>query len=207
MNHFISCPEVRQADRSDEYSLIYTLARAFNSDPVAKFCVRTDSGRDWAMRIGFKHVLKLYRPHHLTFTVSNGKGVSLWARHDQWQFTFKQECTLIPIYMCVSGGIKRFIRLIKGFNTTKSHHPSEPRYYLYLLGVHPDYQSQGLGTALMSNMLDRCDRERMPAYFEATSPLNIKFCRRQGFRITKEFQFGLGGPILKAIWPDPSTDK
>ncbi|MEP6606361.1 MAG: GNAT family N-acetyltransferase [Nitrosospira sp.] len=109
---------------------------------------------------------------------------------------------LIPTYMRVCG-INRFMRLSRGFDTMKSHHPVEPHYYLYLLGVTPDRQLHGLGSALLRTMLERCDREQMPAYLEASSPQNIPFYQRQGFRVIKEFQFGPGGPPLAAMWRKP----
>ncbi len=154
------------------------------------------------MRAGFKRALELYRPHSLTFIGGCGAGVALWARHDQWRFTFWQECALIPIYMRACG-IRRFMRLGRGFDDMKSQHPIQPHYYLYLLGVHPGCQSQGLGAALLDVMLERCDQEQMPAYLEATNPRNISFYQRHGFRITTNFSFGPDGPPLTAMWRKP----
>ena len=85
----------------------------------------------------------------------------------------------------------------------ESHHPAERHYYLYLLGVHPDHQSQGLGSALLRTVLERCDREQMPAYLEASNPRNISLYGRHGFRVIRELQFGRGGPYLAAMWREP----
>lgn len=195
---------IRQAQPSETPILTRTLAAAFDNDPVAKFCIRTDAGREWAMRVGFKRALDVYQPYGLTFTANDGVGTAIWTRHDQWQLTFWQECSLIPLYMRVCG-INRFMRLSRGFDTMKSHHPVERHYYLYLLGVHPDHQAQGLGSALLRVMLARCDREQMPAYLEASSPSNIPFHQRHGFRVIRKFQFGPGGPPLAAMWREPQS--
>jgi ribosomal protein S18 acetylase RimI-like enzyme len=199
---FPSEPLIRRSQPSDHPMLTLTLAAAFDNDPVTRFCVRTDARHHCAMRVGFKGALDLYQPYGLTFVANDGEGAALWARHDQWQLTFWQECLLIPLYMRVCG-INRFLRLTRGFDAMKSHHPVEPHYYLYLLGVHPDRQSHGVGTALMRTMLERCDREQMPAYLEASSPRNIPFYQRQGFRAIKEIQFGPGGPPRAAMWREP----
>ena len=195
-------PVIRRAQRFDHPTLTLTLVAAFDNDPVTSFCVRTDARHCWAMRIAFKLALDLYQPYNLTFVADDGQGAALWARHDQWQLTFCQECSLVPTYMRVCG-IKRFMRLSRGFDAMKSHHPVERHYYLYLLGVHPDRQSHGLGSALLRTMLERCDREQMPAYLEASSPHNIPFYQRHGFRVINEFQFGPGGPPLAAMWREP----
>lgn len=186
----------------DDPVLTMTLAAAFDNDPVAKYCVRTDLRRNWAMQVGFKRALAIYCPYGLTFVANNGAGVALWARHDQWKLNFWQECALIPLYVRVCG-IHRFIRLSRGFEVMKSHHPVEPHYYLYMIGVHPDCQSQGLGAALLHGMLERCDREKMPAYLEATHPRNMSFYQRHGFQVIREFSFGPGGPSIAAMWREP----
>ncbi|HEX8874831.1 MAG TPA: N-acetyltransferase [Nitrosospira sp.] len=154
------------------------------------------------MQAGFRRALDLYHPFGLTFVANDGAGVALWARHDQWQLTFWQECSLIPLYIRVCG-MNRFTRLIRGFKVMESHHPVDPHYYLYMLGVHPNYQSQGLGSALLHTMLECCDHEQMPAYLEASNPRNISLYRSHGFRLMREFQFGPGGPLLGAMWREP----
>ena len=196
---------IRRAEYSESPTLALTLAAAFDEDLVARFCIRTDGRHDWAMQMGFQRALDLYRPYGFTFVANDGEGVALWARHDQWRLTFWQECSLIPLYMRVCG-ISRFMRLIRGFDALKSNHPAEPHYYLYLLGVRPDRQSHGLGSALLRTMLERCDREQMPAYLEASSPRNIPLYLRHGFQVIREFQFGPGGPPLAAMWREPVAE-
>src|SRR5687768_15115455 len=135
---------IRQAQYSDVPMLTLTLAAAFENDPVANFCIRTDAGRKWAMRDGFKRALDLYQPYGLTFIANNGAGTAVWTRHDQWQLTFWQECSLIPLYIRVCG-LNRFMRLSRGFDAMESHPPAERHDYRHLLGVRADQQPQGVG--------------------------------------------------------------
>ncbi|MEJ7583123.1 MAG: GNAT family N-acetyltransferase [Acidimicrobiales bacterium] len=51
-------------------------------------------------------------------------------------------------------------------------HPTEPHWYLPLIGVDVTRQGRGYGSALLRHALGRCDRDRLPAYLEATSPLS-----------------------------------
>jgi GNAT superfamily N-acetyltransferase len=64
------------------------------------------------------------------------------------------------------------------------HHPSEPHWYLPLIGVEPAAQCRGLGYLLMKPMLDRCDASGLPAYLESTNSKNLPFYERLGFRAT-----------------------
>jgi len=42
----------------------------------------------------------------------------------------------------------------------------------------------GIGSALLAHGLARADRNRLPAYLEATSRRSVPLCRRLGFEIT-----------------------
>jgi ribosomal protein S18 acetylase RimI-like enzyme len=62
-------------------------------------------------------------------------------------------------------------------------HPSQPHWYLPLIGVDPRMQQRGYGSGLLMLGLERCDRERLPAYLESTNPRNIPLYERLGFQI------------------------
>jgi RimJ/RimL family protein N-acetyltransferase len=49
------------------------------------------------------------------------------------------------------------------------------------VGVATRFQGQGLGAALLRPTLDRCDREGLPAYLEASSERSAALYERLGF--------------------------
>jgi GNAT superfamily N-acetyltransferase len=88
-------------------------------------------------------------------------------------------------------------------NAIEQKHPHEPHYYLLALGVEPDLQGRSLGTQLMAPILERCDRERVPAYLESSKEKNLPLYERNGFRVTEKFQVPNGGPAIWLMWRDP----
>jgi ribosomal protein S18 acetylase RimI-like enzyme len=76
-------------------------------------------------------------------------------------------------------------------------HPTEPHWYLPLIGVDVTKQSRGYGSALLRYALERCDRDRLTAYLEATSPLNRPLYERHGFEELGMIQEGSSPPM----WP------
>lgn len=66
------------------------------------------------------------------------------------------------------------------------------------MGVLPSMQGRGLGSALMRPTLDRCDREGLPAYLEASSERSTALYERLGFRVTRELRIG-GSPSLRLM--------
>ena len=76
-------------------------------------------------------------------------------------------------------------RAQRGLAVMDSGHPRKPHYYLDTLGVAPECQGRGLGSALMQPMLERCDRERMPAYLNAGSWRSRDLYLRHGFQVRR----------------------
>jgi len=75
------------------------------------------------------------------------------------------------------------------------YHPSEPHWYLPLIGVDPLRQGKGIGSALMQQGLIPCDRDRKLAYLESTNPRNIPLYERHGFEVLGTIQVGTSPPI------------
>ncbi len=61
-------------------------------------------------------------------------------------------------------------------------HPQQPHWYLPLIGVNPDGQGRGLGSAMLRPVLARCDAEGVAAYLEATTERSRALYARLGFR-------------------------
>jgi GNAT superfamily N-acetyltransferase len=83
------------------------------------------------------------------------------------------------------------------FGQMDAIHPSFDHWYLPLAGVDPPAQGRGLGSALLRYGLEACDRDRLPAYLEATSPRSRDLYARHGFEEIGVIQHG-GSPLM---WP------
>ncbi|MFJ2907086.1 GNAT family N-acetyltransferase [Streptomyces sp. NPDC087212] len=88
---------------------------------------------------------------------------------------------------------------------TAGVHPADRAHaYLWMIGVAPDRQGEGLGTALMAPVLGRCDRAGLPAYLEASSARSRALYARLGFTVTgTPLQLPYGGPQMWPMWREP----
>lgn len=94
----------------------------------------------------------------------------------------------------------RWFEVIALLDGNHPHHTDHD--YLWLLGVHPDLQGRGLGSAMIRAVLDRADREGVPAYLEATSRGNRRLYERHGFVVAGELSI-VGGPPVWPMWREP----
>ena len=83
------------------------------------------------------------------------------------------------------------------FEQADHHHPREAHWYLPFIDIDPDHQRQGHGSSLLEHGLARCDRDRLPAYLEASTPRNRALYERYGFEVTAELKAGDSPPL----WP------
>jgi ribosomal protein S18 acetylase RimI-like enzyme len=78
-------------------------------------------------------------------------------------------------------------------------HPSEPHWYLPMIGVDPAQQGNGYGSALLKHALERCDGDGNLAYLESSSPRSIPLYQRHGFELVGAIQVGSSPPLFPMV--------
>ena len=79
----------------------------------------------------------------------------------------------------------------------------EPHWYLWLLGVDPAHQGQGIGGALLQPVLERADGEGLPCLLHTMAERNVRFYQQQGFQVVYETKPPFGAPITWAMRREP----
>jgi GNAT superfamily N-acetyltransferase len=94
--------------------------------------------------------------------------------------------------------VERIGRLMAAIHPTGRAHE-----YLWMIGVAPGRQDEGLGTALIEAVLDRCDREGLPAYLEASNARSRNLYERLGFEPAGPALELPDGPSMWPMWREP----
>jgi GNAT superfamily N-acetyltransferase len=190
---------VRKASRDESGRMAGVLARAFYTDPQFGWVVPDDSKRMKILQRSFRLFLdKVWFAQDECYTTGGVAGVAVWELPGQWKVGLGEQLRLLPAMLAIYG---RFLpRLGRALWVLEAGHPLEAHYYLPFIGVGPECQGRGLGSALMRPILDRCDREGMPSYLEASTPRNRALYERHGFAVTQEFRLGRGSPPIWRMW-------
>jgi GNAT superfamily N-acetyltransferase len=193
-------PEARIAGaaRDDAARLAASLSAAFYDDPVFRWFSPDDQRRGAMLPDFFDVFVDAYLSHGATYTDDAVSGAALWAAPDT------DPLSVEPVYaqrLEAVAGVDA-PRLFEIVELLEAHAPDERHYHLQFLAVHPKRQGAGLGGALMAPILQRCDRDGMPAYLEATSDRNRALYERHGFRARGAIPLP-GGPALWRMWRDP----
>jgi GNAT superfamily N-acetyltransferase len=176
---------IKTARPSDQDSIIAVLALAFSADPGARWTypdphkylryfpdiVRAFGGR------AFEHGTAHY--------VDGFLAAVLWLPPD----VRPQEDEMMALMeRTVSDSTLKDFRSV--MEQAGRYRPTEPHWYLPLMGVDPPRQGSGHGSALMKHALTACDREQKLAFLESTNPRNVSFYQRHGFEVLGTVQVG-----------------
>jgi GNAT superfamily N-acetyltransferase len=195
---------VRKADANELPVLASVLARAFFDDPVFVWMLPDASRRLETQERFFALVLReLFLSQEESYTTDGFAGVAVWELPAHPRPGAIEQLKLLPSMLRVFG--RRIPRAMQAMTALESNHPERAHFYLPFLGVAPEWQGRGIGSALMRPVLSRCDREGIPAYLEASTPRNRALYERHGFAVTEEFRLAKGSPPLWRMWREPAT--
>jgi ribosomal protein S18 acetylase RimI-like enzyme len=187
---------VREAGADERARVSATLADAFATDPILQWLIPSRPGR--RARLSRLFALELERyvlPAGRVLTTDDVRGASLELPPDAWMWPNTMPLSAAIGWVRVFGlGLSRATETQRSF---ERNHLQERHYYIRYVGVAARFRGEGLGTALLRPTLDRCDREGVPAYLEASSDRSAALYQRLGFIHLGE-QLLPGGP---AFWP------
>jgi ribosomal protein S18 acetylase RimI-like enzyme len=195
-------PAIRRAALADESALASMLARAFQDDPVAMWSCGPDTLRPAMLERFHATRLRQMLIHDETWTTADLTCAALWAPPESWRTTLRQDAALAGCLLHPRL-IARLPLVATGLLGIERRHPAQPpHWYLAVLGTDPSAQGQGLGSAAMHPVLERCDADGIGAYLESSKERNINFYARHGFRVTGELRLPRG-PTIWTMWRDP----
>jgi ribosomal protein S18 acetylase RimI-like enzyme len=182
------------ASTLDEASIVDVLVRANWEDPAARW-VWPDSQQFLTHFPSFVRAFggKAFA-HGSAYYVDGYTGAALWLPPD----VHPDENALIALLeRTVSEQIQKDFFPV--FEQMGRYHPSEPHWYLPLMGVDPSQQGKGFGSALLQHTLMQFDRDNKLAYLESSNPRNIPLYKLHGFELLGSIQIGTSPSIAPML--------
>ena len=87
-------------------------------------------------------------------------------------------------------GVKNISRALKREKIISSHYPKSPIYYLWFIGVHPEFQNKGVGQKLLEEIVADASSMNRPVFLETSTLKNIPWYQKFGFSVYDELDFG-----------------
>lgn len=181
----MTAPTIKTAVRADETSLISVLTLAFSSDPMARWSLPDPEKYLTTFPLLAKAMGGGAFTQGTAYLADDCSGAALWLAPG----VSPDEETMIGLFEeAAPDSLKKEIFGI--FEAMGEYHPTEPHWYLPLIGVDPARQGNGVGSALMEYALLPCDRDGTIAYLESSNPRNIPLYEKFGFEVIGKIQIG-----------------
>jgi len=198
-----SSTAVRHAVRADLEPLQGALADAFADDPMMAWIYPDADTRPEFTQAFMRAGLEIGFPHGHVYSITPNAGAAVWAPPDVDMF---DDAAITNMFTILGEQIgARSEEVGNGLLQINEHHPHDvPHFYLFILCTTRAQQGKGLGSSLMREVLDRCDRQGLGAYLESSNLRNVPFYERHGFKVITEVTLS---PEFTArpMWREPQT--
>lgn len=203
-----STPEIRELSEDEVAATVPVFTAAFQTYPsfVGMFpnerlrpvfvkAFMTTAVRD-ALALGICHG---------AFLEDRLVGVAAWIGPGGMPLPWQREVRALPRLVAAMARQPHRLRIaLQASAALDENHPAgSEHWYLATIGVHPDAQGRGVGTALLDAMHTRFDERGEPAFLETSKPSNAAFYVRHGYVIRNEGPAFPNGPIQYYQWRDP----
>jgi GNAT superfamily N-acetyltransferase len=187
-------PDLRTADASDLDGLVTTLTAAFEGDPVWRWVFPDVDG----LRVFWRFFIGNCLRFPCTQISGEYAAAAVWVPPGQDELSEEGEARVEDLLGELLG--PRTPDVLELLDRFEAIRPSEPHYYLSLLGIDPAHRGEGLGMGLLAKSLEAKDAEGVPSYLESTNPVNNKRYARLGYQQVGEFTTPDGAHPVATMW-------
>jgi len=186
-------PEVRTATTDDLAVVVETAASSLDGEAMLRWSFGEDRFAE-RIRRHFAHYDGENVRRGWVRLAADGAGIAVWIPPEA-----REEHEAIP--PAPVGGEAEILggnaeRHAAFWGWVEGHEPREPLLYLSHIGVMPDRQREGLGSALMRDGLARADRDGVSSWLETSRAENVAYYERFGFRTAVDENAPDGGPHI-----------
>jgi ribosomal protein S18 acetylase RimI-like enzyme len=188
---------IRAANESQRDQIVALIVLAFSADPIVRW-VYPDPHQFLS---SFPVLVRAFGgkafEHGTAYFVEGFTGAALWLPPE----VHPDEEALGSVLMRTVPE-ERHEDMFGVLEQMGSYHPTEPHWYLPMIGVEPAHQGKGYGSALLCHTLEICDRHHHVAHLESSNLKNIPLYQRHGFHLVGEIQSG-SSPTITPMTRDP----
>jgi len=166
------------------------LTRVFKENAINVYVFPKPEERMEKMPYVYQFLLRYNLLYGRVFATSTQlEGVAVWVHSDNRGTSSWRILVSGAIWPAIKMGVetgRKLEELDEYVNRKHCELVTAKHWYLYLLGVDPQYQGKGYASQLLNGMLSETDKEGLPCFLETQGSQNVSMYQHFGFKVVDE---------------------
>lgn len=176
---------MKKAEYNDKSLVVDILTKSFDTNQSVNYIVKQDKHRRKRVSALMDYSFEVCYLFGDVFLSDDKKACALVTYPDKKKTTLKSILLDIKLILsCV--GLKNIKKTLARESAINKIQPKEPKYYLWFIGVEPEYQSEGIGSVLLNEIIEDSEHKKRPVYLETSTLKNLPWYKKFGFDIYHE---------------------
>lgn len=174
-----------KADYGDKQRVIDILADSFDSNKSVNYIVKQDQKRASRLRALMDYSFEVCFHFGEVYLSDDKNACALILYPDKKRTTLKSILLDVKlIFFCV--GIENIKKALDRESKIKKLQPDEAMYYIWFIGVDPKFQNTGIGSRLLSEVIEDGRNKKRALYLETSTMKNLPWYKKFGFKVYNE---------------------
>ena len=174
-----------KAKYSDKNLVVDILTKSFDNNQSVNYIVRQDAKRVQRVRALMDYSFEVCYLFGDVFLSDDKKACALITYPDKKKTNLKS--ILLDVRLIFSAvGFKNIKKTLARESLINKVQPKELKYYLWFIGVDPEYQNEGIGSVLLDEIIEDSEHKKRPIYLETSTLKNLPWYKKFGFQIYHE---------------------
>lgn len=177
------------ANYSDKKRVVEILSKSFNTNQSVNYIVHQDEKRLNRIKALMHYSFEVCFSFGKVFLSDDKTACALILFPDQKRTTLKSILLDIRlIFSCV--GLRNIKKALTRESKIKRLQSDELMYYLWFIGVDPSCQKTGVGTKLLTEVIEDSEVKKRSIYLETSTLANLPWYKKFNFTIYNELDLG-----------------
>ena len=174
-----------KAKCSDKNLVVDILTKSFDTNQSVNYIIKQDAKRTQRVRALMDYSFEVCYLFGDVFLSDDKKACALITYPDKKKTNLKSILLDVKlIFFAV--GLKNIKKTLARETLINKVQPKELKYYLWFIGVDPEYQNEGIGTILLDELIEDSEHKKRPIYLETSTLKNLPWYQKFGFQIYHE---------------------
>lgn len=173
------------AEYNDKQLIVDILTKSFDTNQSVNYIVHQDEKRADRIKALMDYSFEVCFSSGKVFLSDDKKACALVVFPDQKRTTLKSIWLDIKLILsCV--GIRNIKKALTRETKIKNLQSKELMYYLWFVGVDPEYQGMGIGSQFLAEIIEDGNRKQRSIFLETSTLKNLPWYKKFGFNIYNE---------------------